>query len=51
MVKKKDETKTDPSIQYLLIQKMKVVLIMEDNVFTFRYVQLKVITGHQNRKL
>lgn len=39
VVKKKDETKTDPSIQYLLIQKMKVVLIMEDNGFTFRYIR------------
>lgn len=41
-----------PTIQGLLTGKMrKVERIFEDNVFAFRYVQFKVITGHASGKL
>lgn len=50
-VKKKEETKTDPSILHLLVGKWeKVKLILVDNVFAFRYGQLEMITGHPNRE-
>ena len=51
-VKMKEETKIDPSIQYLLIGKMREGWINSERwVFTFRYVQLDMIAGHPDRKL
>lgn len=51
-VKMKEETKIDPSIQYLLIGKMREGWINSERwVFDFRYVQLDMIAGHPDRKL
>ena len=46
-----EQTEVDPSIQYVLIGKMREGWINSERwVVAFRYVQLEMIAGYPNRK-